>query len=248
MKWWLVGLGTWVWGLAGCAGTETGNPPFEGKVGYDAYSSAPTQVALFYDEQPPGLDIPIEVKSAWLVLGNVSFLGSGECTGQGELGHAKGLGAGDHVGTQAPPTSFELTPSKLCGVRLPIAAGSIPSSAPAELKGHSILLAGTREGMPFTIATKRHADVLLRSDGDEIELDDAHPAVLLGFDVAAWLDAIDWSAINSDGGTIIVDDEHNAAQLTKFETKIAAGIALFRDENGNGLLDGNEAQIAHSED
>lgn len=248
MKWWLVGLGVWLCGLTGCAGTETGNPPFAGKVGYDAYSSVPTRVALRAAEQPPAAKAPIQVDAAWLVLGNVSFLGDGECTGQGELGHAKALGAGDHVGTQAPPTAFELEPAKLCGVRLPIAAGEVPSSAPTELTGHSILLTGTRDGKSFRIASQARAEVLLRSDGRDIALDDDHPAVLIGFDVAAWLDSIEWSSINSDAGTLIVDDEHNTAQLAKFEAKIAAGIALFRDANGNGLLDSNEARIAHSQE
>jgi hypothetical protein len=247
VKWRLVGL---LFCLGGCAGTETGNPSFDGKLGYDAYSSAPAQVALLAAPSPASEAAPIRVDSAWLVLGNVSFLGEDECDGKGELGHAKGLGAGDHVGSQAPATPFELTPAKLCGVKLPIETQTnLPASAPAELSQHSILITGTRDGVPFRIASAVSADVLLRTAAQDFALDAAHSSVLLGFDVATWLDAIVWSSVDADtSGMLIVDPEHNPAQLNAFDARISGGIALFRDANGDGLLDRDSAPIARSQD
>jgi hypothetical protein len=245
VKWPVVCLALCLWS---CAGTETGNPSFDGTLGYDAYSSQPAQVALRAADVESA---PIHVESAWLVLGNVSFLGPDECDGNGELGHAKGLGAGDHVGSQAATTPFELHAAKLCGVRLPIAGeGKLPDAAPPELAAHSILITGTRDAIPFRIASSVRADVLLRADSKEFELDDDRSGVLIGFDVAAWLADLDWSGaapLNLDeSGTFIVDAEHNPSQLTAFEARIGAGVALFRDRDGDGLLDRGSTPIAHS--
>jgi hypothetical protein len=233
--------------LVGCAGTETGNPSFDGTMGYDAYSSALERVALRGEPSPSSDSAPVRVESAWLVLGNVSFLGADECDGKGELGHAKGLGAGDHVGSQAPTTPFELSPAKLCGVRLPLETRSdVSGAAPPELAGHSILITGTRDDLPFRIASAARPDVLLTAAKD-VELDAAHSSVLIGFDVAAWLDGIDWSGVTMDDDeTLTIDSEHNAAQLTLFDTRIAAGIALFRDANGDGLLDADSEPVARA--
>jgi hypothetical protein len=242
VKWRVVGLALCLWG---CAGTETGNPSFDGTMGYDAYSSVPTQVAL----RAAGSDAaPIQVDSAWLVLGNVSFLADGECDGRGELGHANALGAGDHVGSQAATTPFELQAAKLCGVRLPIAeVAKLPDSAPAELAEHSIVITGTLDGVQFRIASAVQDDLLLRADANDFALDDAHSGVLIGFDVAAWLADVDWSAASMDeSDTLVIDVDHNASLLTAFEARIAAGVALFRDRDRDGLLDPSSTPIAHS--
>ncbi len=236
---------------AGCAGTETGNPSFDGTLGYDAYSSAPARVAL---RGAPERDQALfRIQSAWLVLGDVGLLGDDACddqTGQGELGHAKGLGAGDHVGTQAPATHFELPASKLCGVRLPIAGKlEIPESAPDALVNRSILIEGTRDNVPFRIASAAKLDVVLRTDASDFEFDRAHAGLLIGFDVAAWFEWVDWSVVDPDEtGTLILDDAHNQPQLAEFEARIAKGIALFRDSDGDGLLDRGSLPIAHPEE
>jgi hypothetical protein len=241
VKWRVVCLALW---LAGCAGTETGNPPFSGTMGYDAYSSTPAMVALRAADTDPA---PTQVDSAWLVLGNVSFLGESECEGSGELGHAKGLGAGDHVGSQAPTTRFELPASRLCGVRLPIAGQSeVPDAAPAELGEHSILITGTRDGVPFRIASAVREELLLQADGQDFALDDAQSGVLIGFDVAAWLKDIDLQGADLVEGTLVVDDAHSAKQLAAFEARIARGVALFRDRDEDGLLDDASSPIARA--
>jgi hypothetical protein len=244
VKWLVAALALWLWG---CAGTETGNPSFVGTLGYDAYSSAPAQVALRSSADAEAA--PVQVWTAWLVLGDVSFLPEGACDGRDTLGHAEGLGAGDHVGTQAPATTFELLGSQLCGVQLPFEGkAEVPESAPAELAGHSILITGIRAGERFRIASTANMTVTLRADAKGFELDSTHTGLVIGFDIGAWLETFDWTGVFPAQNGELVLDEQNPAKLAEFEALVARGIALFRDRHGDGRLDENSAPIAHAEE
>jgi hypothetical protein len=233
--------------LGGCAGTETGNPSFVGTLGYDAYSSAPAQVALQSSKNAGAASV--EVSSAWLVLGDVNFLPEGACDGSDTLGHAKGLGAGDHVGTQAPATRFELFGSQLCGVQLPFKSkDEIPDSAPTELAGNSILITGIRGGERFRIASSANMSVTLRADSKGFELDRTHAGLVIGFDVAQWLETFDWTGVRpADNGELVID-ETNPEKLAEFEAHVARGVALFRDQRGDGVLDEGSTPIARVEE
>jgi hypothetical protein len=245
VKWLVAAVPLCLWG---CAGTETGNPSYTGTLGYDAYSSSPARVALRITGDPGAASI--EVSSAWLVLGDVSFLAEGECDGRDTLGHAKGLGAGDHVGTQAPATRFELLRSQLCGLQLPFQEkAEIPDSAPAELAGHSILITGVRGREQFRIASGANMNVTLRADAPVIELEHTDAGLVIGFDVAQWLESFDWTGVlPADNGELVIDDEQNPEKLAEFEAHVARGVALFRDRRGDGLLDEGDTPIAHAEE
>jgi hypothetical protein len=240
-----LGLALW---LAACAGTETGNPSFDGSLGYDAYTSQPKLVAL----QSAGEDAQLVVESAWLVLGDVRFAPRADgkacdADSASDGPSVPGLGAGDHAATQAPVSPVELSDGRYCGVHLPLqSASELPSAAPPELRGHSLLLLGeTRDGRPFRIASALRTELDLRAEADGFELDAERPGVLIGFDVASWLAELDWSQAELDADDrIVVDAEHNALLLAEFEAQFARGVALFRDADGDGLFDAEGSAIA----
>lgn len=241
MKWRVLGLGLW---LVGCAGTETGNPPVDGTLGYDAYSSQPTQVALRSAED----DAPVVVDAAWLVLGDVRFDRPEHC-GQHGSAHVDvpGLGAGDHAGTQAPATQVEFTSGRYCAVRVALQLPKqAPAGAPAELAGHSILITGRAEGRAFRVASALATPWMLSaSDPAGFELDDALSGVLLGFDVNAWLADVRWADVPLDGsGTRIVDAERAPELSAAFDAHVVQGVKLFRDRDGDGLLDDEREELA----
>ena len=228
-------------GWSGCAGTETGNPSFEGKLGYDAYSSRPGQVGL-------RSSAITRVESAWLVLGEVEFATRETCEREAESdAHAPGLGAGDHVATQAPPTQFTLGEDRYCEVRLAFErASSPPDGAPDELAGHSILIRGSLpDDRRFEVASTYRGEVALRSAAKGFAFDAEQPSVVIGFDVATWLGEVVWP---SSGGDIRVDADNNPAILLGFEARLAGGITLFRDANDDGMLDFDPEELARGRD
>jgi hypothetical protein len=225
--------------LGGCTGTETGNPSLSGSLGYDAYTTRPSVVALLAAPDP-GADVTV-VDSAWLVLGDVGFVAQSDCSQPAEAtAHAPGLGAGDHAATQAPATRFDAEVGRYCGVTLPLMAEStIPTGAPAALAGASILIDGQRPGAQrFRIVSTRQSELFLRSNASGFELTDESSGVLIGFDVASWLGTLDWgAAVANAKGVIEVDSAHNPELLAEFERRLGAGIALYVDRDRDGKLD-----------
>lgn len=228
----------------GCAGTETGNPSFDGSVGYDAYSSAPGVVAL-----PAGLTRPtrqLELEHAWLVLGEVELIPRGHCDANDDGdAHVPGLGPGDHAGGQAPATHTEMNSGLYCGARLPFVNGSasVPAAAPSALRDHAIVLDGTlADGRRFELQSASAVKASLRASGAGFPMDAMHPGVVFGFDVATWLGELDWGVVPDE--MVMIDAEHNPELLQAFEARVASGVALFRDDDEDGLLDAEPVLLA----
>jgi len=248
-------LGLWTalaWLAGGCTGTETGNPSFSGRLGYDAYSSAPGVVALSAalsgeNEREPSSEL--SVANAWLVLGDVELLEGAECASQGA--HVHGLGAGDHAAGQAPSTEFELTAGRYCGVRLPLQVGGsdIPAEAPESLHAESVVLRGQlADGRAFELHSRLQEELVLRATDGDFAIDGAHAAVVIGFDVASWLGGLSWQDADvASDGTVWVDADRNPDLLAQFEAALPDGVALFSDADADGLLDAEPMQLAHAE-
>jgi hypothetical protein len=231
-------------GLSACTGTETGNPSFVGKLGYDAYTSEPSVVALSLMREEEGA-ARVTVDNAWLVLGDVELQRGTDCAAGL---HVHGLGAGDHAGGQAEPTEFESAAGEYCGVRLPFAPAAVdalPDGAPASLEKESILVRGTlADGVTFEIHSQLQESLSLRATAGEFVLDSAHANVVIGFDVARWLRDLTWDDASESDGMIVVSASDNAVLLEQFEAALPEGIALFRDHDGDGKLDDKAMQIA----
>ncbi len=236
-----------LWGLlAACAGTETGNPSFEGRLGYASYSSDPRAVALRVAEEGA-----IAVTAAWLVLGDVRFADRSECQRQAAqpiAAHA--LGAGDHAREGAAQTPLELASGRYCGVRLPLLRTGDAGAAPPELAGHSILIEGIlADGRRFALRSAREDELFLEAlSAEGFEMNDELSAVTIGFDVAVWLEGLAWDdTVPGDSGMIEVDADRNAALLETFEQRIGAGTALFRDPDATSAITDDSERLAVGE-
>jgi hypothetical protein len=242
--------------LLACVGTETGNPSFDGSLGYDAYSSADS-VALLASALSQ--DIQVDVGSTWLVLGSVDFVPriGDTCAAtdvtSGASQRAPALGAGDHVKSQAPPTQFALGSGYYCSATLPLVnTNEPPASAPTGLKGHSILLQGElSDGRSFELRSSTTVTLALQSQTAQgFELDADQSGVLIGFDLAAWLNDLPWkeAVVGTDDNQILADATHNTDLLGAFEQRLPAGVGLFRDADRDGLLDKDPVALAHGRD
>jgi len=229
--------------LASCAGTETGNPSFDGTLSYNAYSTNPQQVALLAGDPDE-----IVVDTAWLVLGDVGFVPSDMCDPEAptEL-HAPGLGVGDHAPAGAPETPLTLAAGSYCGMHLPfVRAVTAPSNAPADLVNHSALIEGTlADGRAFRITSAFEGDLFLAATDADFEMSAAEPRALVAFDVATWLGALNWAGATADSnGVVLVDDANNSALLQTFEQNLARGTALYRDPDGAGQVTSSSVKLA----
>lgn len=229
-----------------CAGTETGNPSFDGTLGYDAFSSAPSRLAL-RGASPEGDDeAPTQIDAAWFGLGEVSFLVPELCNkATGGLFPATALGLGDHVGTHAGVTRVELVDLDYCGVVVPFQfQHAVKSGAPDDIQDHSVLITGTHDGVPFRFAGNVTRVALRRFTDDEFtfELDAKHSGVVIGFDLAAVFEDFDWStATLDDSGTLRLPNDR--APQRAFESGFARSMALYRDQNADGVIDSSNAPL-----
>jgi len=228
--------------LTACAGTETGNPSFVGKLGYDAYTSAPSVVGLSMALQGSD-DSRLTVDNAWLVLGDVELQSGADCDAQHDI---EGLGAGDHASGQAAPTEFASEPGQYCGIRLPFApSATLPDGAPDSLKTESVLVAGKLpDGRDFEIHSKLQESLSLRATAGEFVLDSNHRSVVIGFDVAHWLSELSWDNATTSDGSVIVSESSNRELLEQFEAALPTGVALFRDHDDNGEMDSDPEELA----
>ena len=235
---------------AGCTGTQTREPSFEGELAYDAYSSDPALAALREGEQGA------VVTQAWLVLGDVTFVDNNHCAApETAHGHADALGAGDHATKAAARTRFWLPFGEYCGLRLPLLRATeddtLPAQAPEELRGHSVMLVGElpeQSGTPFVITSGLERTLSLVADHSSFELGPDSARLLLGFDVAAWLDGVDLAAAPPDAdGRIVISQDSSPELLQRFEDNLAAGVDVFLDPSGKGVIEDAGARLAHAQ-
>jgi len=232
-------------GVACNSGTETGNPSLTGSLSYTGYSSKPSD----YGVREAG-DIAT-IESAWLDLDTVSISPDGPCgIDGGSAFTAAGLGVGDHAAGDHNFTSFAAAAGAFCSVDLPFLR--VPASVklaglPAEARGQSLLIVGTlAEGTPFSIVSAATPVVQLRADGSGFELSADQSDLLLAFDFAAWLQGLDFDAALRVDGQIEISASSNSELLTTFETNLADGVALYRDRDGDGLVDADAELLAHA--
>jgi hypothetical protein len=232
--------------LSGCTGgTETGNPPFEAKLSYTAYSTRPETISV------GGAGSVLTVSAAWLDLGDVGFVIGGTCAApDAESLFAAGLGVGDHAAAKPASTRFTLNTGSYCEVDLPFISvpSALPDEAPPELADHSIMLQGTlANGTSFSVLSNTTTTTRLAPPAGDFTVRKESPNVLFAFDVAAWLGALDFSSANIQGGSITVSADQNPALLELFEARLGRGVSLYPDENGDGHVTSGATALAQGE-
>lgn len=213
----------------GCAGTETGNPSFEAELAYDAYSSDVTRVALRSSgaSYEPGVTL---VDAAWLVLGDVSLTRECDAPAADATVHATGIGEGDHAAQGRVVTALAIEAGQYCGAHVPLVRATATFAAPPELAGHTMLIYGVAPtSRTFRVLSRMQGSIDLRGQAP-FEIGPNNDSVLIGFDLARWLAAIDWDEAVVADDVIEIDETHNPALLAAFEAAVAAGTGLYRSD------------------
>lgn len=218
--------------LAGCAPTETGNPPMHDSLLLSVKSSDPEAVAV----TPDTGDLTVE--SIWQ---GVEALGFQTCDGT-------------DLYLREPGTT---TATELVSGYHAVAVGSVPAGSycvmflgetrvpasedvPPELQTVSFFASGHRkDGAPFEVlangANLEHtfAEPLVRGS-------DA-PPLLLELDVAALFPGLGLDALAPNGDGIVRLDL--STDSAGFRTSYRAAVGLYGDTNGNGEVDSGEPRL-----
>lgn len=228
------------------SGTETGNPSLTGALSYTGYSSNPADYGVRDD------GAVATVANAWLDLDSVRISPDGACgIDGGEAFSVPALGVGDHAAGRHNSTAYAAKAGSFCSVTLPFARVSpseTTANLPDELRGNSLLITGKlADGTPFSIASSAIPVVELRAETSGFVLAAGKDDVVIAFDFAAWLDRIDWAAVERLDGQIVISASSNGSSLATFEANLAAGVALYRDRDGDGLIDVDAELLARGQ-
>jgi hypothetical protein len=243
MKQGLVARGAVGWLLlaAGCTGgTETGNPVVTGSLAYTGHSSAPEQIGV-----REGGDV-VTVSGAWFELDAVSVSATGCASGAGEDFEIAALGLGDHAAGAHVSTRYEAAQGTFCSLELPFARVAEDSSGgPEALRGHTLLLSGQlADGTEFSLVSDAEPALLLEAEAGGFELAAGLADAVVAFDFAAWLADLDFASATLDAGRIVISPDSNAELLEQLESNLAAGVVLYRDQDGDGFLDADPQELA----
>jgi hypothetical protein len=229
---------------ASCAGgSETGNPAVPTQFGLSVRSSDPTAVAVSTGAQSTVID------EAWVALGQLMFLQDGDC---GLLDSYPHIGPTLIAADLASPDlsiAVDVNPTAYCGMVVPLEnkTRELTGAEPPELRDHSIVLRGHRsDGVEFTLAYSEQDELELQALADSGSFDVRESeGLLLAFDVATWMRAIDLDQAELEtDGTILIDEAHNVPLLRLFELNIDCSLELFEDTNHSGRLETGDKPIA----
>ena len=241
-SWFLVGALS----CFGCnSGTETGNPSVTGALSYTGYSSKPD-----YGVREGGAVATIA--NAWFDLGSVDISPDGACgIDDGEAFSVPALGVGDHAAGNHNSTPFAARPGSFCSVALPfqrVPSTATAASLPEELRGESLLITGKlADGTPFSIASRAISVIELRAEGSGFVLSADQADAVIAFDFGAWLDGVDLAAAERVDGQIVISSSSNSSLLAAFEKNVGSGVALYRDRDGDGLVDDDAELLARGQ-
>ncbi len=230
--------------LAGCTGgTETGNPSITGQLSYTGVSSDPTEIGV-----RQGGDVAT-VDAAWFSLDRVTVSAAGDCGIAGDDQFVvDALGIGDHAAGIHNATAFEAVAGAFCSVEVPfVAVPADERAAPVELRGHVVVLTGElADGTPFVIQSDKPALIRLQATGSGFELSSAAADTLIAFDFATWLADVDFASASVEGGQVTLSETSNTNLLRQVEARLANGVALYRDSDGDGVIDVDPELLANA--
>jgi hypothetical protein len=229
--------------VAGCAGTETGNPVASKKVSLTVHSSKPDVVAISSSTQGTVID------QAWVAFGHFAFLRDGEC---GQIANFMHMGGAAIVGDLAQARlhlEVSVEPRAYCGMVAPLenANPTLPKAAPVELHDHSIVVLGHRgDGVPFTLSYPQLDELELQPPtSPSFEVKAEGPPLLLAFDAAGWMNGVDLAqATLAQDGSIRIDEGENPALLLVFENNIDCSLELYSDVDGSSDLSASDRLVA----
>lgn len=119
----------------------------------------------------------------------------------------------------------------------------IPTDDP--IIGSALIVRGSRDdGTPFLVRLNEDDRFKLEGtspDGFAIESVPGGTLLFISFDLSAWFTGVDLNAAVVSNGMIVIDHDENAGLRSMIVENIKHSARLFKDLNGNGVLDGDES-------
>jgi hypothetical protein len=129
-----------------------------------------------------------------------------------------------------------------CGVRFDIHKVQPEDNpeAPATMADVSIRITGTiADGRTFVVASDLGERIEVNAPiGSPFQLPEGGDRLFVAFQIGAWMTALNLPSLMGD--PILVDDDNNPDNLAAFGNAVEDSADLFRDQDGDDHLDGNE--------
>jgi hypothetical protein len=111
--------------------------------------------------------------------------------------------------------------------------------------GSALIVRGSRDdGTPFLVRLNEDDRFKLEGtspDGFAIESVPGGTLLFISFDLSAWFEGVDLNAAVVSDGMIFIDHDDNAGLRSMIVENIKRSARLFKDLNGNGILDPEES-------
>lgn len=211
--------------LAGCFGTETGNPPFAPEVSGGSGGRM-------------GIAPPISIEDGWMSIENVELVPECDASASGTVvrHEAAALELG---GRQALETEPVLEEGDYCVLSLERVAWT--GADPRELTGYTLALDTLALGGTHVRVRSDRTGTLRFTASAPFPMHPDEGGLLLFVDESLLFNAIslDGAEHEADGSIEIRADE-NAALLDQIEAQLPGALALYRDVDGDGRLSNEE--------
>jgi hypothetical protein len=227
--------------LAGCVGTEVGNPQDGSEVTVEFRVETP--------QDPRALTFSngIDIDSFWVAIEEVGLVETAACEESerfdDELPFAVELVEGIEV-----PDSPMLKQSAIDFCKLEIEVDdsiALVSPAPDELLGRSLLVRGTLpDATPFEFRSNVADTIALEG---ELRAQGA-TRLLVSFDIDNLFAPEDFESLEPVDGVVVLDAETDEETTSRISQAFLASATLVRDDNDNGVVDPEDTVIATSEE
>ncbi len=229
-----------------CTGTDVGNPVVDLDFSlHESEVAGGTVAREIWAGAVPGLTLD----EAWVVVDRIRLREGSDCSGQAEF-ELRGPYFVDLFGQGTLPAlrDIEVPGDQFCRFEFRWdAEDMVPSNAPSDLQGASLLMTGTRtDGTRFVLKSARNDEFRLDAKDNTFSLSDATGTLFVSFDAAFLFTGIDLLSAEVGGdGVIRIDKDNNSDLIDIFDTNLADAAKLFDDDNNDGELD--QAESVESE-
>lgn len=256
--------------VLGCAGTDVGNPegelglefvalvPEAGALANPQRSDRDALEAQI-DSLPQGqhmrpVSSAVELDEVWLVFDGVELSPQEDCNGTliDALGAARPLVVELLSGLELPRTpTVQVGSAPQCRLRLTPGVAAAVSGAPSALEGSSLLVRGrrVRDGAAFELVATLNTPMLVNGRADpngnaRFAVDPrAGERLAVAFALATWFDTEVVRALDAlDTAELAhLDEDVAPALVSLLAARVRRSVVLFRDLNGDGVLQPEEA-------
>ncbi len=225
-------------GLAGCVGTDVGNPQ-------DESAEVELDVKGYDGSDPNALTLPsgLRIDSAWISLSQFEFRQANACTTSGDVVEQPILVdlISNQTATDRP--LFSIPAGDYCRLDAGFVPWStdVPEGAPSDIAGYSVVIEGARaDGTEFTVRSDMDMALQLNAQNGAFGLEIGAQSLIIGFAVDEWFNETALDAIDAGGSEIVINPSNNPAIYGQFNAALRRSGRLFRDANADHALNMSE--------